>query len=140
VTPHRQEATLSGRLKERVALLLMARIARDHVAGSPPGTTERLAGWLGVPMDVVGGVLDALEGSELLLRTSGEPAGYVPSRALDRMPVGEVLDAVRRAEETPYLSSERLPADREVDALLEQLERARGQALGGSSLRDLGSS
>ncbi len=139
VAPHRQEATLSSRLKERIALLLMARIARDHVAGGPPGTTERLAGWLGVPMDVIGGVLDALEASELLLRTSGEPAGYVPSRALDRMPVGDVLDAVRRAEETAYLSSERLPPDREVDALLDELERAREQALGERNLRDLGS-
>ena len=41
--PHRGERALSGRTRERLALLLMTRIGRDHFEGGTPPTLEQLA-------------------------------------------------------------------------------------------------
>ena len=116
----------------------MARVARDHLEGGEPGTMERMAAWLGVPMDVIGGLLGALEARGLVLRTATEPEAYVPGRSPDRVRLTEILDAVRTAEETPYLSAERLPADAAVDGILARLDHARSESLEGQTLRELG--
>ncbi len=138
VAPRRQESTLSNRLKEKLALLLMARIGRDYFDGRDALTMERLAAWLGVPMDVVAAVLESLEAGELVVRTAHEPPGYVPARAPDTVRVAAILEAVRSAEETPFLSGERLPRDPGVDAVLERLERAVAEALDNETLKELG--
>ena len=139
VAPQRQDPTLSNRLKERLALLVMARAAREYLEGQEPGTMERMAAWLGTPMDAISPVLEGLEAKGLLLRTAGEPPGYVPGRALDRVRVADILSAVRSAEETPYLSDVRLPHEPAVDQVVETLDRALEQSLGERTLRDLGS-
>jgi membrane protein len=137
LTAHRALLRLSSRLKERLALLTMTRIGQAHAEGAPPWTLERLAGWLGLPPDVVGIVLHALRDRGLLLETASDPAGYVPARNPDALQVREILESVRSAEETPELSAMRMPAEARVDELVARLDQARASALQDQTLGEL---
>ena len=73
----------------------------------------------------------------MLTRTDGDPPGYVPPRALETIHVKEVLDAVRSAEEGPFLTPDRLPAELPVDELLSRIDRAVRDALEDQTLKQL---
>jgi membrane protein len=132
---HRGDLTLSNRMKEKLALLIMARIGRDHLEGHEPRSLDDLARWLATPMDVIGVVLKPLENRGLVARTAEE--GYLPARAVDTVFVKEILDAVRSAEESPHLSSERLPCESGVESALGEIDRALSDSFGQTTLRQL---
>jgi DNA-binding IscR family transcriptional regulator len=125
---------VSGRTRERLALLAMVAVGRRHYDGEAPWTLDGLTAWLAVPTEVTGDILGALQDRDLLLTTGDDPAGYVPARDLERIPVTEVLEAVRDAgDAAPYP----VPADPAVDGLTERLEGTLREALGHATLRDL---
>jgi membrane protein len=133
--PHREEATLSNRMKERLALLIMARVGRDHLEGLEPQTTDQLAVWLGAPMDVLELAIQPLQGQGLLAQTAG--GGYLPGRSVEVLRVSEILDAVRSGEEGTQLSSERLPREFGVESVLRQIEGAVDASLQTLTLKQL---
>jgi membrane protein len=137
LTAERQELRLSSRLKEKLALLVMFVIGRDHYGDRPTWTMEGLATRLGVPMDAISLVIETLERHGMLTRTDGDPPGYVPPRALETIHVKEVLDAVRSAEEGPFLTPDRLPAELPVDELLSHIDQAVRDALEDRTLKQL---
>jgi len=137
LTTRRRQLALSNRLKERLALSLMYLIGRSHCRGDAKWSCERLSAKASMPAEAVEAVLDALVAGELLVRTDDDPPAYVPARALDAIALEAVLEAVRRADEDPYLTLSALVAEGPVDALTRELDEALRQALGGRSLRDL---
>lgn len=137
LTTRRRQFVLSNRLKERLALALMYLIGRSHCRGDAKWSAESLSGRVSMPTEAVESVLDALVARELLVRTDDEPAAYVPARALDAIAIGALLEAVRSANEDPYLNLPELVAEGPVDALVRELDGAFEQALRGRSLRDL---
>lgn len=137
VTPERKEVVLSARMQEKLALLVMYWIGRHLYRGGPAWTLEGLAGRLGVPSDLLGGVVDALCAQGLLRPSGDDPPVLLAARPLDATGVGEVLRAVRAAGEGKVLTPERLPPQPEVDRLGQALEAAREQALEGMTLKDL---
>jgi membrane protein len=125
---------VSGRTRERLALLAMVAVGRRHHDGEAPWTLDGLTAWLAVPTEVTGDILEALRDRDLLLTTGDDPAGYVPARDLERIAVAEVLRAVRDAgDAAPYP----VPAEPAVDGLVERLEGTLREALGPTTLRDL---
>jgi membrane protein len=137
LTTRRRQLALSNRLKERLALSLMYLIGRSHCRGDAKWSSERLSAKASMPAEAVEAVLDALVAGELLVRTDDDPPAYVPARALDAIALEALLEAVRRADEDPYLRLSALVAEGPVDALTRELDEALRQALGGRSLRDL---
>jgi membrane protein len=137
LTTRRRQLALSNRLKERLALSLMYLIGRSHCRGDAKWSSERLSAKASMPAEAVEAVLDALVAGELLVRTDDDPPAHVPARALDAIALEAVLEAVRRADEDPYLRLSALVAEGPVDALTRELDEALRQALGGRSLRDL---
>ncbi len=131
------EPMLSMRMRERLALVLMSLIARQHVHGGTPWTIERLTHQLGVPMKSVGLVLDALCESGLLAIGGEDHPAYLPARDLAAISVKQLLDAVRRADEDPALTPHSLPAPAVVELLLVKLDDAATGAVGTVMLRDL---
>ena len=136
LTPKRGELRLSSRTKERLALSIAMMIGRDYLHGRPSWTLERIAQRLALPMDVVERVLAPLEERDLVLRTADDPPAYLPARALETLRLKDFLDAVRAADEAPYLGAQ-LAADPPIDDVLIQLERAIEETLGDRTLRDL---
>jgi hypothetical protein len=78
-----------------------------------------------------------LESAGLLIPTADDPTTYVPGHALETLRLQMIVDVVREAGETSYLSPNKLPAVETVDALYEGMESAIDTALAGRTLLDL---
>ena len=128
---------ISGRVKEKLALMTAYLIAERFYRGRPAWTADALSQRLGAPIEAVDAVLGAFEVSGLVRRTADEPATFLPARPLETTPIKDVIDAVRAADESSYLNVERLPREAPVDAIVETLERAADAALSGQTLKDL---
>jgi membrane protein len=130
---------LSNRQRERLALVLAERVAGAHYGRSPPCTAEQLAHEIDMPLSNVERALRMLEDTEIVLRTAGTPARFVPAQAPEEIPLTKILAAVRSYGEGA-LSSRLLPPTPAVAAVERKLEAAAEATLSGISLRDLASS
>jgi len=131
------EPRLSNRMRERLALVIMSLIARNHLEGSAPLSTDALAQTLRMPMRAVDVLLEALRARGILACTGDDPPGWLPVRDLAGVSAKDLLDAVRAAGEDRYLSAEALPGPEPVEQLLKRYDDAMKTALGKVTLKDL---
>jgi membrane protein len=131
------EPYLSNRMREHLALSAMGLVARRFVAGESPLPLEELTRELGVPLNALQIVLDALERDNLLTQSSSDPPGYLPARDLASMPLQRVLDTVRAAGEERTLTVSDLHASPQVDQILQRMYGALGESVAGLSVADL---
>lgn len=136
VTP-RREFRLSNRVKEKLALLVVTFIGRNFYTNAPAWSLESLAGRIGVPALSVETVLTAIQRAGYITETADDPPRYIPARSFETIPVKELLDTLRTAEEEPSTSDAMLPHETEVDMLLARVDKAVDASLRGSSLREL---
>jgi len=127
---------LSNRLRERLALMISARIAARHFDGSPPCTADGLSHELGIPTTNVRNLLKILQQGDIIVRTADKPPRYVPAHAPETLTLEELLRAVRRwgEDSTNPISPPPTPA---IDALDRQLTAAAESVLGPLTLKDL---
>lgn len=133
------EPLLSNRMRERLALVIMSRIAERHLAGNPPWTLQQLTQALNIPMHAVQLVLDSLEAARLVACSNDDPPGYLPERDLGAISVKELLDTVRAAGEDRFLNPAGLRGSSQVDQAMQRFDEALSAALTGLSVRDLAS-
>lgn len=131
------EPRLSNRMRERLALLIVSRIAEHHLAGHAAWTLQQLTQALGVPMHAVETVLGALRQGGILAETGDDPPAYLPARDLDTVSVKRLMDVVRAADEERYLSPDTLPVPAPVEEMLQRLDQAMDATTGDRSLRNL---
>ena len=131
------EPRLSNRLRERLALALMDLVVRRFDAGEAAPSQSEFTRVLGVPQHVLNTVLDALRERQLLVVLAQEPPQYVPARDPSTISVAQVLDAVRSAGESRFVSVASLPVSPSVQGVLEQAHAAVQSAVGDISLRAL---
>ncbi len=137
VRPLRVPVLLSNEVKERTALQLMRIIGRDYCDGKRGWTLDRLAKAVSLNGETTGPVLEALEIGRLLARTADKPPCYLPARPLERTPLTAVLAAVRNGEAHRRPGMKTLRADPPTDRVIETIDRAVAEALGGRSVMDL---
>lgn len=133
----RERFQLSNRVKEQLALMLMQRIGIDHYRGNKGPTLDELINDLTVPDAALTHVLKRLMDAGLVAETRDPRPRYVPGRALDALPVVEVLSAIRTADESNYLKPELLTAGADIDAVLHTARQAVDQALSGQMMKSL---
>jgi membrane protein len=131
-----RDLRLSNRQRERLALLLAARVAATHYSKDPSCTAEGLSHALAMPLTNVRNVLRILEQAEVLVHTADQPPHYVPARAPEEVLVQDLLAFVRRygEDEVTARQPRSTPA---IDALELRLVEAQDSALAQLSLRDL---
>lgn len=127
--------SLSNRLKERLALMLMYRVAEQHHGEKRPWTVNALAAHLDMPVAPLERLVAMLIEAGYLAETNAEPPELMPARDIATIRLMDLLEAVRSADEG-FLRSERL-ALAPVDGLVQRLHDARVRTLGEMSLRDL---
>lgn len=137
VVEHRGEIRLSNRIKEKLALLIMLRVAQNYYQRHLPWSRKELATHLRVPMEVLDAMLSDLVKTGLLAKTQDRPPRYLPASPLDDTPLSEVLGAIRIAEEEHSWSGKRLQTDPVVDTVSEEVESAVNEALKARTLKDL---
>lgn len=131
------ERRLSGRVKEKLALLFMKLVADNFYGRKAPWTADGLAVRAGAPMEATTLVLDGLEAAGLLTRAGDNASQYVPARPLDTLAVAEVVEAVRAADEGGYVTLSDLRDNVLVDRLQGEIGGAVSSALDGRMVKDL---
>jgi membrane protein len=132
------EPRLSNRMRERLALVMMSMIARHHLEGAAPWSSDALAQTLRMPVRAVDAVLGALRARGILASTGDEPPAWLPARELAGVSAKDLIDAVRAAGEDRYLGIGALPGPEPVERLLKRYDEAAASALGKVTLKDLG--
>jgi membrane protein len=94
--------------------------------------TERLR----LPHEPVEEAVGDLTRNNLIVETADVPPCYVPSRALEKITLKEIIDATRTNFETDLVEKKYLSMA-EVDAVTGKVECAINDALGETSLKDL---
>jgi membrane protein len=132
----RVAATFSISERERVALHILYAIGERFYAERPAVSVEDLAQDLGIPPDVIEGMLGALAREGLIAPTDSEPERFLPARPWEDAALADALEAVRRARSGvgAYTgsSTERVP----VRAAVDTLERATRNAFGTATLKE----
>ena len=125
----RHSANASHAYKEAVGLRAMVEISRRFDEGSPGMAIESVAVEWNVPTGVINEVMDQLEEGGLVATLATEPITYAPARSLDRITVGDVVNALREAGREPSALRE----DETLRLLLAEIE-GRGSRLMTASL------
>jgi membrane protein len=133
---HRQ-LSLSARMQEKLALLIMSLVARNYYEHKPAWTKQGLAKHTNIALNALAPLLNHLEACGLLARTDIEPHGYLPAQPPDSLSLADILKAIRRIDENPSLNPDCLPRDAGVEQAYAQLERCLNQELGGQTLKQL---
>jgi membrane protein len=120
---------VSPEFRERLALLLLADIARDFLGGRSPRSATALAGGLNVPVRLVHELIEQLEEQELVRAVADgdrrDPA-LVPACDPGQTTVGDVLDRMHRHGDGRYA----LPPGATTDRLRGVLDEARARFAG----------
>ena len=127
---------LSPRLREKVGMSLMTRIAKRFYEQAPALTVNELEAETALTNTVLQDLLLKLERGGLLVEIMGDETCYQPAQDIASIKVSEILTCLRTAEESDSLVI-RLDVSSKVEQLLNRLEVAQQSALEDLSLRDL---
>jgi membrane protein len=131
------EPPMSSRMRERLALLVMQRIAERHAGGGAPLSLEELSRDLGVPTYSVRQLLDLMTARGLLVPTRSEPCTWVPLHDLSATSAWQVVEAVRSDGEQQSYDPSFLVLPETLGQLVAEQERAAAEVLDRVSLRSL---
>ena len=132
----RERARLSARVKEKLALLIMHRLAVNSYIRGDASSLAELTGTTGVASDLAGAVIETLESSGFIVRTDHADK-YLPGKPLDVLTVLEVLKAVRRDGEDKRSTFEALAQVPTVERAAEAFAAAADAALANLTIKDL---
>jgi membrane protein len=131
------ELRFSSRVRERLTLLACFLIVQHFQYRLAPWTSVALARRLGVPLETLTQLLDALEKESIVVAVGGGSDAYVPARDPGTVTAREVLEVARSAGEGYQFRYENIVSVPVVDALCADVDAAVEQALGKRSMRDL---
>lgn len=137
VSTPRRELQLSNHLRERLALMIILKIADHFYHAREPLTAKALALYVNMPSDIVARVLLALEKQQLIKASNDNVAVYLPAQPLDEISVKQVLDAIRSANEDEHLNANQISQSEVVDSIFKDLNAAMEQALGHLVIKEL---
>lgn len=139
MTRHRFRLQLGGRLREKLALLVMYLIGEHYWKQQAPWTLESLSDRLRVTGDALETVIARLHSNGLLLAVDedAESSGFVPSRDMATISLKEIVAAVRDPGNHEDHPEHYVQSVAQVDGVVDEIESAFATALGARTLRDL---
>lgn len=131
------ELRFSSRVQERLSLLACFYIVQHFQYRLEPWTDVALARRLGVPLETLAQLLEALEKESIVVAVTGSSDAYVPARDPGTVSVKEVLDVARAAGERHQFSYDKISSVPAVDEICADIDAAIDEALQHRTLRDL---
>jgi membrane protein len=128
---------MSGRVSEKLALLVTYLVGLQYKRGLPPLGVHQLSAHLDIPSEAIAEVVSALDRQGIFLATRDEPPRFVPSRSLEAILAKEALQAVRTAGEQEGIRMSRLRPIAPVDDVVARVDEAAGRILEQITLEDL---
>lgn len=132
-----RKAGLRPRSRESLGLLLMLLVARRFGEPTPAWTDEALRAELGLTPAALDSVLQAFVRHGLLARSGDDPARYLPARDPARIPVADILAAIRGAGIDRWPTRSQAATARVTADVMARLEASRAQALADYTLADM---
>ncbi len=130
----RRTPMVSNQLRERLAMSIMLLIATDFDRPGHGWRAPSLAAKIGLPCHYIEPIVDALMDAKLLTETTDQR--LVPNRALRRIELTEIMDAVRGST-TDVRGAASVAWGETVDAVCGRIDTSIESALGEKSLADL---
>tara|TARA_R110002111_G_scaffold20301_15_gene48578 strand:- start:1556 stop:2887 length:1332 start_codon:yes stop_codon:yes gene_type:complete len=127
---------LSPRLREKLGISLMVRIAKRFYEKVPAFTMTELEAETTLPNSVLQDLLLKLEQGGLLVELMGDEPSYQPAQDLANIKVSAILHCLRTAEELAGVTV-KVEVNPQIDQLLNRLNQAQQAELEDMSLRDL---
>jgi len=133
----RRVLELSNRMKEKVAIVVMAQVAQAYYDRQHPPAMLELARGLNVASESLAPIINTLVKQNLLAKTDADPPAFLPGQAPESLSVTEIISTIRCADESEIMNYNRLPGNARVDGALASLNGAAEVALEGKTLKDL---
>ncbi len=137
-TSSRQQVLrLSARLREKIGLLLMLRVAQSFHNDSEKLTKQQLSKNLDIAAEALSLVIRPLEKHGLLTESCDKKRVYLPGRSLEHIRITEIWNAVRSAQESIHLNPDNVASDKTVDSLLHDINESINSTLDDMTLLEL---
>ena len=130
-------SSLSNRMKEKAALLIMYHIGKSFHESSSLLTSSELSDILNVSNEVLSDVLHALEFDKLITRHQYREISYLPSQSLENISIIRILESIRRQNETSYSNIDSINSEKSIEDLGNLIDKSIEQSIDQISLRDL---
>jgi membrane protein len=127
---------LSPRLREKVGVSLMMRIAQQFYEQKMALTVNELEAEMALTNNILQDLLNKLEQGGLLVELQGDEPSYQPAQDIANISVSEVLTCLRTAEESQGMGV-KVAISSDVNRLLDELEQVQQSTLQDVSLREL---
>ena len=131
------EPALSSRMRERLALLVMQRIAERHTSGKPPMSLQELIRDLAVPSYAITQVLKVMAANGILMPTRSDPSAWLPVHDLSETSAWQVVEAVRADGEHQSFDTTMMALPEPLERLVRKRDEAMAAVLEKTSLRSL---
>ncbi len=136
LTVKKEVFNLSTKLREKLSLMIMYLIGYNFYNDLQRWTLLSLTDFLRLPQEPVEEAVSELENNKLIIETGDNPPYLVPSRALEKITLREVLEATRTNYETDMIEKKYMSMP-EVDTITRRVDNAISAALGDMSLKDI---
>jgi membrane protein len=137
VTMQPVRLALSNRLKERLGLGIMFLVGYNHYHDRGPWTLHALVEQLRLPTESIGWLLTLLKEQGFLDRTDDDPPAYLPRKDIETITLRELLVAIRGADESRFLSEDRVDVPEPVNEAMTEMSHALDRAFSDMTLKDL---
>ena len=134
---NRRVFVLSNRMKEKVAVTVMVRVAEAFYQRQPAPNLSSLGQSLNLASESLLPVIDCLIAKGLLTRNDEDPPRFLPGQAPELLLAIDIIRAVRSAEEDDIINFGRLPHYKKVDAFLRQYQDAATASIQSVTLKEL---
>ena len=128
---------LSNRMQERLGLMVMYLIGKQHLDGGEPWSIEKLSNVLQMPAELVERQVTQLQDNGFLTATASEPPAYLPAHSIESLRLSDLLAGIRRAGEGASLNPDRYATMQAADSVISELEQCAITTLGERTLRDM---
>ena len=132
----RGEFSLSNRMREKLALLIVWLVGDHYYNYKTPWTIDMLAQKLKTPVRAIERIVYALVENGLLIETQDSPTAYVPAQPFDQVTIYDMWIALRGVGEKQSLKSSRLEAVGAVENVLEEADKAWKKSFSKTTLKD----
>ncbi len=137
ISDQSQIIRLSCRLHEKLALTVMQLIAYSFHHNEELWSVKSLAKKTDISEQAIQLIVSALLSNELLKHTGKDAKFYLPGQSLENISLSMILNAVRKAEETPLLRPDNVKTISAVNDSIKTLENAITESTKNISLKDL---
>ena len=133
----KKELRLSNRMKENVVLQVMYIIGKDFHEHGNGWSTEKLAQYMHLPMEIMEDIILLLINNKLLVRTCDNEMVCHPSQSIENILVEDIFNAARNHGEENGLDISQLPKNTVIEQLAEQVRASAGKTINARTLKDL---